>query len=56
MYSHLTNAELLRLLLSRNDLSPLEVILLERIDNLLDEVARLENEIKDYEHGHNPRR
>lgn len=54
MYSHLTNAELLRLLLSRNDLTPLEVILLERIDNLLDEVAHLEDELKDYEHGKHP--
>lgn len=45
-YSHLTDDELVRQLLVRDDLSELEHVLLDRLIVALDELASMQDEIK----------
>lgn len=45
-YSHLTNDELVRQLLTRDDLTELERVLLNRLIVVLDELASLQDELK----------
>lgn len=51
MYSHLTTQELIRMLLCATDLTPREVALLERLDQMQDQLYDMDEQLRGYESG-----
>lgn len=53
---HLTDKELVRNLLARSDLTPLEMKLAERLDRALDTIEEQDEELDGIKHGKHTRR